>query len=143
MLQIITIAALAFVVSSVAAVQKPTVSLLAPNAAPASSSFAAEGLVSFEQTASEDGSYRYAYETDAGVKVTEQGVQKIDGEVQTLAVAGSYSYPAPDGTVVQLTYVADENGFQPTGDHLPVPPAVPEAIQRALLYIQTHPASKQ
>lgn len=136
------------------AVQKPTVSLLAPlgasrtaarkpNAAPASSSFAAEGLVSFEQTASEDGSYRYAYETDAGVKVAEQGVQKINGDVQTLAVAGSYSYSAPDGTVVQVTYVADENGFQPTGDHLPVPPAVPEAIQRALLYIQSHPASQQ
>lgn len=134
--------------------QKPTVSLLAPlgtpattagksNGAPTTRNFAAEGLVSFEQTSNVDGSFRYAYETDAGVKVAEQGVQKIDGDKQTLAVAGSYSYTAPDGSIVQLTYVADENGFQPTGDHLPVPPAVPELIQRALLYIQSHTASRK
>lgn len=30
-------------------------------------------------------------------------------------------------------------GFQPQGDHLPVPPPIPEAIQRALKYLAEHP----
>lgn len=32
---------------------------------------------------------------------------------------GSYSYTAPDGGKVSVTWKADENGFQPVADHLP------------------------
>ena len=36
------------------------------------------------------------------------------GEGQEIQVAeGSVSYKAPDGTPISLSYVADENGFQP------------------------------
>ena len=41
-----------------------------------------------------------------------------------IAAQGSYSYTAPDGKVYTVTWVADENGYQPSAAHLPVAPAV-------------------
>lgn len=55
------------------------------------------------------------------------------------AAQGSFSYTAPEGEQISLQYVADENGFQPSGSHLPTPPPIPEAIQRALAYLATAP----
>lgn len=34
-----------------------------------------------------------------------------DNEIQS--VRGSYSYTGPDGVLYEVTYIADENGFQP------------------------------
>lgn len=78
--------------------------------------------------------YHFTYETSNGVKAEEQGA--LQGEA--IAVHGEVKYTAPDGTPVHLTYVADENGFQPTGSHLPVDHPVPEHILRSLEYIRTH-----
>lgn len=48
-----------------------------------------------------------------GIKAQEQGEQKeINGEKGTV-VRGSYSYTGPDGVLYEVTYIADENGFQP------------------------------
>ena len=41
----------------------------------------------------------------------------------------SYQYYAPEGELISLKYLADENGFQPEGDHLPTPPPIPEVKQ--------------
>lgn len=36
------------------------------------------------------------------------------GEGEEVQVAeGKFSYKAPDGTLIALSYIADENGFQP------------------------------
>lgn len=64
-------------------------------------------------------SYSYEYETSNGIKANENGELKQIGEEKGIAAQGGYSYTAPDGTLISVTYVADENGFQPQGDHLP------------------------
>lgn len=52
---------------------------------------------------------------------------------------GSFQYTAPDGAQIQVTYVANEGGFQPQGSHLPVPPPIPPEIQKALEWNAAHP----
>lgn len=84
----------------------------------------------------DDGSFRYGYETSNGIYVQESG---IGGK----GSSGSVAYFAPDGSPIQLTWVADENGYRAQGAHLPTPPPVPAAIQRALEYIRTHPPADQ
>ncbi|XP_037952211.1 endocuticle structural glycoprotein SgAbd-4 [Teleopsis dalmanni] len=84
-----------------------------------------------------DGSYNSSYETSNGIKVENIGYMKkilvpksetADGQVLEeheeliLVQSGSYSYMDPEGNIITLRYVADENGFQPEGDHLPVAP---------------------
>lgn len=56
---------------------------------------------------------------------------------------GQFHYTSPEGQVIQLSYIADENGFQPQGDHLPTPPPIPPAIQRALDYLATLPSTPE
>ncbi|XP_026276585.1 endocuticle structural glycoprotein SgAbd-8-like [Frankliniella occidentalis] len=88
-----------------------------------------------------DGSYKWSYETGNEIVAEEEGYLKNAGkegeEAQT--AKGRYAYTAPDGTRIELTYIADENGFQPQGAHLPTPPPIPPAIQRALDWIAAHP----
>lgn len=42
---------------------------------------------------------------------------------------GSYSYTDPDGSTITVNWVGDENGFLPTGGHLPAAFKIPEAPQ--------------
>lgn len=81
---------------------------------------------------SPDGSYSWAFETSNGIAAQEQGVGGV-------RAAGASSYVSPDGTQIQLTYTADENGFHPEGSHLPQPPPIPEYILRSLEWNAAHP----
>ncbi|XP_037947321.1 larval cuticle protein 2-like [Teleopsis dalmanni] len=58
-------------------------------------------------------------------------------------VHGEFSWVDPNGEHVQISYVADENGYQPTGAWIPVPPPIPAAILKSLEYIRTHPANDE
>merc|ERR1712105_270366 len=79
--------------------------------------------------------YSYSFEADNGIAVSESGNQKEIGptveDIGTVA-RGSYSYPAPDGNRYTVNWVADENGFQPTGAHLPTPPPTPPHVIQLL-----------
>lgn len=43
------------------------------------------------------------------------------------------SYTAPDGTLVEMKFVANENGFQPESSLLPVAPEFPHPIPQFVL----------
>lgn len=58
-----------------------------------------------------------SYETENGIKAEETGsIKKASSpEASDVIVAqGGFSYTAPDGTVINLNYIADDdNGFKP------------------------------
>lgn len=51
--------------------------------------------------------------------------------MEALEVRGSYQYTAPDGSLISVSYIANENGFQPTGTHISVPGSAPHVPLRA------------
>ena len=75
-----------------------------------------------------------SFEGANGIKLNEEGEQKRIGnepeEIGTVS-RGSYSYEM-DGVTYTVNWVADENGFQPTGNHLPVAPPMPEYVVKML-----------
>ncbi|EDW72931.1 uncharacterized protein Dwil_GK17271 [Drosophila willistoni] len=69
-------------------------------------------------------SYNFESETSNGISQQEEGVLKNAGtDHEAIVVHGSYSWvDEKTGEKFTVTYVADENGFQPSGAHLPVAP---------------------
>ncbi|XP_050078400.1 endocuticle structural glycoprotein SgAbd-1-like [Anopheles maculipalpis] len=103
-------------------------------------------ITSYSNDVSYDGSYSYAYTTGDGQQQQAQGYLKNAGrkDLEAQSVQGSYSYTSPEGQLITVTYIADENGFRAEGAHLPTPPPIPEAIQKSLALIaQTQPVSAQ
>ncbi|XP_068633708.1 cuticle protein CP14.6-like [Battus philenor] len=86
--------------------------------------------------------YQFSYETGNGISASESGVLKNVGrEDEALEVQGGNQYTGPDGVVYKIVYVANENGYQPQGAHLPVPPPpqeIPEYILRSIEYNRLH-----
>ncbi|KAK7085906.1 hypothetical protein SK128_013019 [Halocaridina rubra] len=78
----------------------------------------------------DDGRYNFDVETGNGIVISQSGSPVSQGAI---ASAGQYSYTAPDGTEVVLKFVADENGFQPQSDLLPVAPQFPHPIPQFVL----------
>ncbi|XP_072940564.1 endocuticle structural glycoprotein SgAbd-2-like [Epargyreus clarus] len=95
-------------------------------------------IVNQDSQVNADGSYSYSFESGNGIKVDQKGDLKKVGDIDALEVQGQFEYPSENGNI-QLTYTADENGFQPQGAHLPTAPPVPEAIARSLAYLATAP----
>lgn len=90
-------------------------------------------VLKFESDNNPDGSYQYQYETSNGISGQESGV---GGESAT----GEFKWISPEGTPVEIQYVADAEGYRATGDAVPVGPAVPAHVARLLEWIATHPS---
>ncbi|XP_017786798.1 PREDICTED: flexible cuticle protein 12-like [Nicrophorus vespilloides] len=64
--------------------------------------------------------YNWLYETSNGISANEQGqLNNAGSENEAISVRGTYSYTGADGVKYTVNYVADENGFQPEGAHIP------------------------
>ncbi len=68
-----------------------------------------------------DGSFRQESGTQVPAGRDGESFNEISGEV---------SYISPEGELISYTYIANENGYQPS--NLPRAPAVSPAIQRGL-----------
>ncbi|XP_072750779.1 endocuticle structural glycoprotein SgAbd-3-like [Anoplolepis gracilipes] len=78
--------------------------------------------------------YNYSYNTDTGIKVEESGhLNYINTDKEALEVRGSYSYTDAEGNIFNVSYIANENGFQPQVAHIHT------AIKKALQYIGDYP----
>merc|ERR1711972_1237623 len=92
-------------------------------------------ITKYGSVSDETGKYSYNFEGANGIKLSEQGEQKHFGdkleEGYGSVARGSYSYEL-EGVTYTINWVADENGFQPTGAHLPVAPPMPEYVVQML-----------
>ncbi|XP_017070720.1 larval cuticle protein 65Ag1-like [Drosophila eugracilis] len=67
--------------------------------------------------------FSYNSETSDGQIVQAVGeLKNVGSENEALAVRGAFSYIGPDGVPYSVTFIADENGYQPQGVHIPVAP---------------------
>lgn len=61
--------------------------------------------------------YVWRFEIDNGISSQAQGSPRDFGgnpPIVPVVIQGSYSFVAPDGQQVAISYVADENGYQPS-----------------------------
>ncbi|XP_039294349.1 endocuticle structural glycoprotein SgAbd-9-like [Nilaparvata lugens] len=65
-----------------------------------------------------DGSYTFSYRSGDGSARDESGALRYVGTpAEAMAVQGAYAYNSPEGPV-QVQYVADEHGYQPSGPNI-------------------------
>lgn len=94
--------------------------LAVAQAAPAAVNDAETTILKYENDNIGIDGYNFAYETSDGVSRSESAVLKNAGtENASISVRGTITWTGADGVVYTLNYIADENGFQPEGDHLP------------------------
>ncbi|XP_069982232.1 flexible cuticle protein 12-like [Penaeus vannamei] len=79
-----------------------------------------------DRTQNAYGEYTFDFETGNGIARNEAGNQ-ADGQESS----GGWSYTAPEGVPIKLSFTSGVGGYQPVGDHLPVAPTpVPLPYER-------------
>ncbi|XP_043246490.1 endocuticle structural glycoprotein SgAbd-3-like [Amphibalanus amphitrite] len=102
-----------------------------------------------------DGSYNFHFSTENGIYRSESGVplpgygKNAYGQPEgSYRQEGSWSYTDGYGNPIKVTFVADDNGYQPSSDILPTPvptqyptPAVgPTYVEPQPAYVEPQPA---
>ncbi|KAI9566002.1 hypothetical protein GHT06_009800 [Daphnia sinensis] len=85
-----------------------------------------------QELSNENGTFVNNFATGHGIVVNESGNQKQIGLESGTVSSGSFSFVNPEGATITVTWIANENGFQATGDHLPTPPPTPDHVAKML-----------
>ncbi|KAK4019021.1 pupal cuticle protein 20 isoform X3 [Daphnia magna] len=100
-------------------------------AAPSGSSYSGSAITITAQSdvRNGDGSSQWSYAGSDGTTREESQAQlpggKDYGNGGGNTNKGASYYISPEGQKISLTWTANENGYLPKGDHLPVAPALP------------------
>ncbi|XP_066983729.1 cuticle protein AMP4-like [Macrobrachium rosenbergii] len=78
----------------------------------------------------EFGAHSSDFEAENGIIFQFSG---SEGALGGANMIGSWSYPLEDGSIASVSFVADENGFQPQSSLLPVAPEFPHPIPQFVL----------
>ncbi|XP_047478443.1 cuticle protein AMP1A-like [Penaeus chinensis] len=82
-------------------------------------------LLRDERVVNEDGTFSYVVEADNGINTAVSGSIGAEGQINQ---EGSYTFILEDGTQAIVSFVANENGFQPQSSILPTPHPLPEHV---------------
>ncbi|XP_047478827.1 cuticle protein AM1199-like [Penaeus chinensis] len=69
-----------------------------------------------------NGNFNYAFESEDGISVSAAGAPGAAGQSN---IQGSFRFTLPDGTIAEVSYTADEDGFRPESDLLPIAHPLP------------------
>ncbi|XP_068145408.1 larval cuticle protein 1 [Drosophila tropicalis] len=75
--------------------------------------------------------------------VVSNSIQQASSGDEHGNIHGSFSWVSPEGEHIEVKYVANENGYQPSGAVLPTPPPIPVEIARALAWLEAHPQHQE
>lgn len=92
-------------------------------------------ILTYKNSVNPDGSYHWKFESDNQIIAQEAGQGGIVAQ-------GTAQWYAPEGNPIHLAYTADHDGYHPTGDHLPTPPPIPDAIVKLVAYLKQHAPSR-
>ncbi|XP_050720648.1 cuticle protein AM1159-like [Eriocheir sinensis] len=73
-----------------------------------------------ERTQGTDGSFSYTYEAENGIAMDVSGRPGSEGQSN---MQGSYRFTLPDGTLAEVRFFADENGYRAESPLIPPVPA--------------------
>ncbi|XP_037805133.1 cuticle protein AMP4-like isoform X2 [Penaeus monodon] len=76
------------------------------------------------------GAHSSDFEAENGIVFQFSGSEGVNGGAN---MVGSFSYPQEDGSLAEVKFVANENGYQPESSLLPVAPAFPHPIPQFVL----------
>ncbi|XP_063870995.1 cuticle protein AM1159-like [Scylla paramamosain] len=75
-----------------------------------------------ERQDSGDGNFNYVFETANGILEERTGTRGVFGQSN---MQGTYRFTLPDGTLAEVRYIADENGFRAESPLIPTPHPLP------------------
>lgn len=58
-------------------------------------------------------------------------------------IQGNFGWISPEGEHIQISYVADEHGYQPSGAVLPTAHPIPEYVLKTIAYNAAHPVKEE